>query len=185
MISACWTARQRPRPAGAAARRAERPTRIIGTIRPDPGSSWSARRPPAVPGPSQLAGAGGRGRTSLRPGAFGPDGISRWVRASAERGRVQGPGRAEADLCPWILPVALLTLAIPSGPPSGSTAIFRPLWTSPDRSPDHPPDPSPDGSPNPSPDWVPPGVGDLREPASACLRWSDAPLRYVGVRLAD
>jgi hypothetical protein len=41
--------RQRPRPAGDAARRAERPTRVIGTIRPDPGSSWSARRPPDVP----------------------------------------------------------------------------------------------------------------------------------------
>ena len=36
-------ARQRPRPAGAAARRAERPTRVLGTIRPDPGSSWSPR----------------------------------------------------------------------------------------------------------------------------------------------
>ena len=39
--------RQRSRPAGAAAWRAERPTRVTGTIRPDPGSSWSARRPPA------------------------------------------------------------------------------------------------------------------------------------------
>jgi hypothetical protein len=36
----------------------------------------------------------------LTPGAFGPDGISRRVRASAERGRVQGPGRAEADFGP-------------------------------------------------------------------------------------
>jgi hypothetical protein len=38
-----------PRPAGVAARRAERPTRVLGTIRPDPGSSWSpaaASRPP-------------------------------------------------------------------------------------------------------------------------------------------
>ncbi len=39
---------------GAAARRAERPTRVLGTIRPDPGSSWSPRRPPsarlAIPG---------------------------------------------------------------------------------------------------------------------------------------
>jgi len=42
------TVRQRPRPAGAAARRAERPTRVPGTIRPDPGSSWSARRPPGA-----------------------------------------------------------------------------------------------------------------------------------------
>jgi hypothetical protein len=51
-------------------------------------------------GRPELAGAGGRGRTSLTPGALGPDGISRRVRASAERGRVQGPGRAEADLGP-------------------------------------------------------------------------------------
>ena len=39
---------ERPRPAGAAARRAERPTRVTGTIRPDPGSRWSprSRQPP-------------------------------------------------------------------------------------------------------------------------------------------
>jgi hypothetical protein len=43
-------ARQRPRPAGAAARRAERPTHILGTIRPDPGSRRSAHRPPTPPG---------------------------------------------------------------------------------------------------------------------------------------
>jgi hypothetical protein len=46
--------RQRPRPAGAAARRAERPTRVTGTIRPDPGSSWSPR--------SRRPGAGSRSR---------------------------------------------------------------------------------------------------------------------------
>jgi hypothetical protein len=45
-----WPRRWSPRPAGAAARRAERPTRVTGTIRPDPGSSWSARRPPTAPG---------------------------------------------------------------------------------------------------------------------------------------
>src|SRR5215204_797774 len=30
-----------PSPGGDAARRAERPTRVIGTTRPDPGSRWS------------------------------------------------------------------------------------------------------------------------------------------------
>jgi hypothetical protein len=44
--------RQRPRPAGDAARRAERPTRVTGTTRPDPGSRWSpaaADQPPGRP----------------------------------------------------------------------------------------------------------------------------------------
>jgi hypothetical protein len=52
-------ARERPRPAGAVARRAERPTRVLGTIRPDPGSSWSPRQaahnPRTVPAGRQLA----------------------------------------------------------------------------------------------------------------------------------
>jgi len=34
-----------------------------GTARPGPGSRWSARRPPDALGPSQLASAGGRGRS--------------------------------------------------------------------------------------------------------------------------
>ena len=34
----------------------------------------------------------------MTPALVGPGSISRRVRASAERGRVQGPGRAEADL---------------------------------------------------------------------------------------
>jgi class 3 adenylate cyclase len=43
--------RQGPRPSGAAARRAERPTRVLGTTRPDPGSRWSprSRQPAASP----------------------------------------------------------------------------------------------------------------------------------------
>ena len=75
--------------------------------------------------------------------------------------------------------------------------------TPPDRSPDHPPDPSPDGSPdgspNPSPDGSPWGWGTCgRRPRPVCagqtLRGAGsraicardpAPLRYVGVRLAD
>jgi hypothetical protein len=36
----------------------------------------------------------------LTPASVGPGGIPRRVRASAERGWVQGPGRAEADLGP-------------------------------------------------------------------------------------
>jgi hypothetical protein len=36
----------------------------------------------------------------LTPAPVGPGGIPRRARASAERGRVQGPGRAEADLGP-------------------------------------------------------------------------------------
>jgi hypothetical protein len=41
---------------------------------------------------------GGRGRTTLTPAACRAGWYSRRARASAERGRVQGPGRAEADL---------------------------------------------------------------------------------------
>ena len=51
-------------------------------------------------GPFRLAGVGGRGRTTLTRASIGPGGSPRRVRASAERGRVQGPGRAEADLGP-------------------------------------------------------------------------------------
>jgi hypothetical protein len=57
-------------------------------------------RPQAASSPTwpfQVAGAGGRGRTTLTPALVGPGGISRRVRASAERGRVQGPDRADAD----------------------------------------------------------------------------------------
>jgi maltose O-acetyltransferase len=50
---------QRPRPAGAAARRAERPTRVPGTIRPDPGSRWSPRSRQPAAWPSPTAGVGG------------------------------------------------------------------------------------------------------------------------------
>ena len=47
--------------------------------------------------PSRLAGVAAR-RYDLDAGVCRAGGISRRVRASAERGRVQGPGRAEADL---------------------------------------------------------------------------------------
>jgi len=69
-------------------------------------SGAPAGRQPAL-GPSQLGGAGGRGGTTLTPGAVGPGGIPRRARASAERGRVQGPGRAEADFGPRTVPVTL------------------------------------------------------------------------------
>jgi hypothetical protein len=67
-----WSAeRERPRPAGAAARRAERPTRVMGTIRPDPGSRWSPRRPPA--GPRAVpAGRRRRPRTNELVASLGP-----------------------------------------------------------------------------------------------------------------
>ena len=42
-----------PSPGGAAARRAERPTRVLGTIRPDPGSSWSPRSRRSAAWPSR------------------------------------------------------------------------------------------------------------------------------------
>jgi hypothetical protein len=58
------------------------------------------RRPPATLGSSQLAGAGGRGGTSLPPGVCRAGWYSRRVRASAERGRDPAPGRAEADFGP-------------------------------------------------------------------------------------
>jgi hypothetical protein len=61
----------------------------------------------------------------LTPAAVGPGGISRRVRVSAERGRVQGPGRAEADFGPRTLPTALLHLEIPNGPLDRSTGISR------------------------------------------------------------
>src|SRR4029450_10117857 len=51
-------------PVGAAARRAERPTRVLGTIRPDPGSRWSARTPPDAPSAVPAAGARGRVTTT-------------------------------------------------------------------------------------------------------------------------
>jgi hypothetical protein len=81
-----------------------------GTIRPDPGSSWSppqaASHPRAVP-------AGRRRRprrNELDAGVCRAGWYSRQVRASAERGRVQGPGRAEADFGP---PSAPLCPALP------------------------------------------------------------------------
>jgi len=90
--SAAQPLRQRPRPAGAAARRAERPTRVTGTIRPDPGSRWSARRPPTR---AQAVPAGQR----RRPRTNDPDaGACR----AATRLNVhsQLPGLRGVALCP-------------------------------------------------------------------------------------
>jgi anti-anti-sigma regulatory factor len=63
--AACWNTDQlrallvweRPRPAGAAARRAERPTRVTGTIRP--GVKLEQPQPPAATWPSQPVDASG------------------------------------------------------------------------------------------------------------------------------
>src|SRR5215204_2881365 len=101
MIGSRWSlARQRPRPAGAAARRAERPTPVLGTIRPDPGSRVERPRPPGALRAVPAGWRRGRGRTTLDAGVCRAGWYSRRVRASAERGRVQGPGRAEADFGP-------------------------------------------------------------------------------------
>jgi hypothetical protein len=93
----------------------------------------------------------------------------RRVRASAERGRVQGPGRAEADLGPRTFPVALLLPAIPYG-----------LYDAQQRFPGvrEPPQIGPPRGPLIPPLMGPPrGAGDLEEPASVRLPWSDATLR--------
>jgi hypothetical protein len=146
--------------------------------------------PPQPPGVHRAIPAGRRrrrGGTSLTPAAVGPGGIP----AGRGRFRPQDPPRCA---------IARLNSERPF---KRSTAIFRPLWTPPDRSPNHPPDPSPDpspdGSPNPSPDGSPWGWGIWgRRPRPVCagqtLRGAGsragfardpAPLRYVGVRLAD
>jgi hypothetical protein len=52
----------------------------------------------------------------LTPAACRAGWYSRWVRASAERGWVQGPGRTEADFGHWTLPVVLLHPAIQATP---------------------------------------------------------------------
>jgi len=59
----------------------------------------------------------------LTPASVGPGGIPRRVRASAERGRVQGPGRAEADLGPRAVSDVLLPGAIPSAAPDRTSVI--------------------------------------------------------------
>ena len=135
----------------------------------------------------------------LDAGACRAGWYSRRVRASAERGRVQGPGRAEADLGPRTVTAALFPSAIPTGPPDRSTAISQTPRRSLDGSLQGSPDPSPDGSPNPSPDGSPRGWGTCgRRPRPVCagqtLRGAGsraktardpAPLRYVGVRPID
>ena len=50
----------------------------------------------------------------MTPAAWRAGWYSRRVRASAERGRVQGPGRAEADLGPRTLPAELFPSVIPN-----------------------------------------------------------------------
>jgi hypothetical protein len=65
--------RQRPRPAGASARRAERPTRVLGTIRPDPGSSWSPRSRPSAAWPSPAVGVGGEEEVATCPSRWPAD----------------------------------------------------------------------------------------------------------------
>jgi hypothetical protein len=115
--------RKCPRPAGAAARRAERPTRVTGTIRPDRGQGGApaaASRPPGRPRPSASAAR----RYDLDAGVCRAGWYSRRVRASAERGRVQGPGRAEADLGPRAVSDVLLPGAIPNAAPDRSSVIL-------------------------------------------------------------
>ena len=166
-----WSAvRQRPRPAGAAARRAERPTRVTRDHPARPGVKverpQAAGRPRAVP-----AGRRRRPRTNdLDAGRLRAGWYSRRVRASAERGRVQGPGRAEADLGPRAVPVARIPMRN-SWPPTAIRNCSAGLPAHPDRYPNHYPDPYPDGYPYPYPDGYP-GGGVPGEPASACLRWS-------------
>jgi hypothetical protein len=98
--------RQHPRPAGAAARRAERPTRESGTIRPDPGQGGApaaASRPPGRPRPPALAArrneldAGAR-----RAGSYFPpgEGVGR-TRPGA------GPRQRRGRFRPRTVPVAL------------------------------------------------------------------------------
>ena len=60
-----------PSLAGAAARRAERSARVLGTIRPHSGSRWSARRPPASSWGRPSSSASRPGMNDLDPGASG------------------------------------------------------------------------------------------------------------------
>jgi hypothetical protein len=147
-------------------------------------------------GPSQPAGAGGRGRTSLTPAAVGPGGISRRVRVSAERGRVQGPGRAEADLGPRTLPATLLHPAIPSSLQDGRQRFLGPPGPpriGPRRGPLIPPLMGPPTPPlmGPPQGWGTRGSRPRPVCAGQTLRGAGsraktardpAPLRYVGVR---
>jgi len=100
-----WTTRQRPRPAGT--------LRVGRNARPvSPGPSGPARGQGGAPaghpiglGPSRVAVAWPR-TYDLDAGRFWAGWYSRRVRASAERGRVQDPGRAEADPGPRTVPAA-------------------------------------------------------------------------------
>jgi hypothetical protein len=89
--------RQRPRSAGIAARRAERPTR---GPRDRPARARGQGGAPAGR-PARPRRPWGRPRTNdLAAGRSWTGWYSRRAGASAERGRVQGPGRAEADPSP-------------------------------------------------------------------------------------
>jgi hypothetical protein len=79
------------------------------------------------PGPSQLAGDRRPSPHALHPGRLRAGWYSRRVRASAERGRVQGPGRAEADLGPRTVPVVLLPRQFLAAILTAAQRFLRPL----------------------------------------------------------
>jgi hypothetical protein len=88
--------------------RAERPTRVLGTVRPDPGSRKSPRSRQTPTGPSRP------------PAPVGPGGRSRRVRHRPNAAGWRGPGRAEADLGPRTVTVGLTGRQVsPGGRPSG------------------------------------------------------------------
>jgi hypothetical protein len=97
-LSGWRSGRQRPRPAGAAARRAERPTRVLGIIRPCiPPRPTASLRPsgwPTTPRPS-----GPVSWTSTPGGRMGSRGAGREARGGPRRRlppsphRRRGPGR--------------------------------------------------------------------------------------------
>jgi hypothetical protein len=93
-----------------------------GPTRGQAGAPAAARRPPDPRTPSVAAAR----RTDLDAG----DGRAGWyprrVRASAERGRVQGPGRAEADSAPGPSPLPAIPAANRTCPYCGCGAIPEP-----------------------------------------------------------
>jgi hypothetical protein len=104
------------------------------------------------PGPSQLAGAGGGRTNDLDPRrlsgrvVFPPgEGIGRTrlgAGSQPRRGRFRPLDPPRHAIAPFNS----------KRPSKRLYSDFPALWTSPDRSPNHPTDPSPDGSPNPSPE---------------------------------
>ena len=161
-----------------------------GPIRGQGGAPAAAGRPLGRPSwPASAA-----RRYDLDAGRLRAGWYSRRVRASAERGRVQGPGRAEADLGPWAVPVVIFRRQFPSGHPDVCMAISRPRGSPPDGSLQGSLDPSPDGSLNPSLNGSPRGWGTCgRWPRLVCagqdacpatLRWSP-PDRFIARRWAS